>query len=127
MILSYLGIERDEASIRRILGTKRYGTPSSAIEKLRSLNVEVTYQSWPVAELLSTLETGIPMIVFVRTIFLEYYQEDFAHALVVVGAVSGQRFTVLDPAQATGPTDVSWDGLLAAWSEFDYHGAVLKT
>lgn len=66
------------------------------------------------------------MIVSVRTGFLDYYyQADFAHALVVVGAIQNDRFWVLDPFQTTGPLPVSWDGLLAAWSEFDYQGAVL--
>ncbi len=71
------------------------------------------------------LESGQPVIVFVRTGFLDYCHEDFAHALVIVGAVQDQRFWVHDPAQSTGPVTVSWIGLLAAWSEFDYQGAVL--
>ena len=125
MVLSYLDMEQDEASLRQMLGTKRYGTPSFAIERLSSGNLQVIYQEWSVAELLSMLEAGQPVIVFVRTSFLDDYQEDFAHALVVVGAVQDQHFWVQDPFRSTGPVTVSWDGLLAAWSEFDYQGAVL--
>ena len=126
MILTHLGFEQDEASICRILATKNYGTPSSAIERLNDSDIEVVYQEWSAAELLLMLEAGHPVIVFVRTIFLDYCQEDFAHALVVVGAATNQRFWVQDPAQPIGPIDVSWDGLLAAWSEFDYQGAILR-
>ena len=126
MVLSYLGLERDEADISQILGAKKYGTPSFAIERLSDPDIEVIYQEWSVAELLAMLDAGHPVIVFVRTIFLDYYQEDFAHALVIVGAALDQHFSVQDPAQLTGPLNVSWDGLLAAWSEFDYQGAVLQ-
>lgn len=126
MILNYLGVQSDEVSLSKILGTKPYGTPSFAIKRLRNSDIEVIYQEWSVAELSLMLEAGHPVIVFVRTVFLDYYQEDFAHALVIVGIVSGQRFKVQDPAQSIGPLDVSWDGLLAAWSEFDYQGAVLQ-
>jgi ABC-type bacteriocin/lantibiotic exporter with double-glycine peptidase domain len=125
MVLSYLDMEQDEASLRQTLGTKRYGTPSFAIERLSSANLQVIYQEWSVAELLSMLEAGQPVIVFVRTSFLDDYQEDFAHTLVVVGAVQDQHFWVQDPFRSTGPVTVSWDGLLAAWSEFDYQGAIL--
>ena len=126
MALSYLGLERDEVGISQNLGTKKYGTPSFAIERLSDQDIQVIYQEWSVAELLSMLDAGHPVIVFVRAVFLDYCQEDFAHALVIVGAVPDQRFWVQDPAQPTGPMNVSWDGLLAAWSEFDYQGAVLQ-
>ena len=127
MLLSYLGSERDEAGIAQILGTKTYGTPSSAIERLGGSHIEVVYQQWSTAELSLMLEAGNPLIAFVRTIFLGYYQEDFAHALVVIESEPDQYFRVQDPAQSTGPTKVSWDGMLAAWAEFDYYGAVLRT
>ncbi len=34
MVLSYLELERDEADLSQILGTKKYGTPSFATERL---------------------------------------------------------------------------------------------
>ncbi len=37
-----------------------------------------------------------------------------------------QQFWVNDPAQSTAPLVVSLDGLLAAWREFDYQGAVVQ-
>ena len=125
MVLSYLGLEQTEAQISQVLGTKEYGAPSFAIQRLTGPELQVIYREWSVSELLATLAARQPLIVFVRTGFLDYYQEDFAHALVVIGAVQDQRFWVHDPAQSTGPTAVSWHGLLAAWSEFNYRGAVL--
>lgn len=125
MVLAYLGMEYAEDEISRILGTKEFGTPSFAIQKLTRLQLQVVYREWSVAELLSTLDAGQPIIVFVRTGFLDYWQEDFAHAVVVVGATQDKQFWVHDLAQSKGPLTVLWDGLLAGWAEFGYRGAVL--
>jgi hypothetical protein len=126
MVLAHLGHAQDEAHIARTLGAKPYGTPSFAIEKLNDSAIQVIYQQWSTSELSQMLVAGYPVIVFVRTIFLDYYQEDFDHALVVIECVPGQHVQVHDPAQPTGPTAASWDGFLAAWSEFDYYGAVIR-
>ena len=126
MVLAHLGHVQDEACIAHTLGTKPYGTPSFAIEKLNDSDILVVYQQWSTADLSQMLDAGYPVIVFVRTIFLDYYQDDFAHALVVIECVPGRHVRVHDPGQASGPTVVSWNGFLAAWSEFDYYGAVIR-
>lgn len=125
MVLAYLGIKRSEAQVRKALGAEAWGTPTFAIQRLASAKLEIIYREWSIAELLSTLTAGQPVIVFVRTGFLGYYSEDFAHALVVVGASPEQQFWVHDPGQPSGPIIVAWDGLLAAWAEFGYRGAAL--
>ena len=71
------------------------------------------------------LGAGQPAILFVRTGFLGYWHKDVAHAIVVVGAEEDQQFWLHDPALPTGPVDVSWDELLAAWAEFGYRGAAI--
>jgi ABC-type bacteriocin/lantibiotic exporter with double-glycine peptidase domain len=124
MVLAYLGINRSESEISYILGTKSWGTPSFAIERLTSLKIKVIYQEWSTAELVATLEIGRPVIAFIRTGFLDHYEEDFAHAIVIIGG-QDQQVWIHDPAKSKGPVAVSWNGLLAAWSEFDYRGAVL--
>ena len=125
MVLAYLGIQLTEAEISQVLGTQVWGTPSPAIRLLASLSLNVVYQAWSSAELDANIKANQPMIIFVRTGFMDYYQEDFAHAVVVVGLEQDQQFWVQDPQQPTGPNSLSWNGLLAAWSEFDYFGAVL--
>ena len=86
----------------------------------------MVYGVWSIPQLLSALDAGQPVILFVRTGFLDYWQEDVAHAIVVVGVTEGQQFWLHDPALPTGPLIVSWDGLLAAWAEFSYRGAALS-
>jgi len=77
-----------------------------------------------VAQLLTALESQHPIIAFVRTAFLDHWEQDVAHTVVIVGAQIDEHFWLHDPAQPKGPVSVSWDGLLAAWAEFGYRGAM---
>ena len=126
MVLAYLGLERTEAEIAKVLGTREFGTPGFAIQRLRSWGLQVDFGTWTETELLSALAAKQPVIAFVKTGFLDYWQEDFAHAIVVVGASSDQQFWVNDPDRSQAPLMVSLNGLWAAWGEFSYQGAVLK-
>lgn len=127
MLLAYLGIERSEAEVGQMLGAQEYGTPSFAIQRLLvALGVQVTYRQWSLPELTAALTSKQPVIIFVRTGFLDHWTKDVAHAVVIVGVEKGQRFWINDPARERAPLAVSWDGLLAAWAEFDYRGATLS-
>jgi ABC-type bacteriocin/lantibiotic exporter with double-glycine peptidase domain len=126
MALAYLGIERSEVEVSRVLGAQEYGTPSFAIQRLVDLDVQVTYRQWSLTEFVAALTDKQPVIIFVRTGFLDHWTKDVAHAVVVVGIEEGQRFWINDPAREEGPLAVSWDGLLAAWAEFDHRGATLS-
>jgi len=125
MVLANLAIDLSEEEISRIIGASDFGTPSFAIQKLATLNLQVDYREWTVPALLSALTEHKPVIIFVRTGFMDYWESDFAHAIIVVGAILDERFWVYDPAQADSPLSVSWDGLLAAWAEFGYRGATI--
>ncbi len=125
MVLDLVGLKHSEREIGAILGSQDFGTPSFAVLRLTTLGLALDYREWSVSQLLALLQSNIPLIVFVRTAFLEYWKLDVAHALVVVGAVENHHWLVHDPAFPTGPTTVSWDGLLAAWAEFSYRGAAI--
>jgi len=101
MVLAYLGIERTESEVSQVLGAQEFGTPSFAIQRLAEPGLQVIYREWSVSELLSALAAKQPVIVFVRTGFLDYWQEDFAHAVVIVGAIqiSNSGFTILPGQQ----------------------------
>lgn len=126
MILAHLGMNMPEAEVAKTLGAKPFGTPSFAINKLRDLGLIIDYREWSVAEVVSALDKNKSVLIFVRTGFLEYWQEDVAHALIIVGLELERHFWVNDPAQLDAPVSVSWDGLLAAWAEFGYRGATLS-
>ncbi len=125
MVLSHLGLHAGEDEVGRWLGSHEYGTPSYAVLRLTRRDLQVTFKEWSVPQLLAALNEGIPVIAFVRTAFLDYWTEDVAHAVVVVGAIEHQQFSIHDPARADGPVWISWDGLLAAWAEFNYRGAAI--
>lgn len=59
-------------------------------ETMTALQLHVEYRSWSVVDVLGAIRSGTPIIAFVRTQFLDYWQEDVAHAVVIVGAVSSQ-------------------------------------
>lgn len=126
MVVAHLGIALSEAEINQALGARDFGTPSFAIQKLASLGFQVIYREWSIPQTVDTLRDGTPIIVFVRTAFLEYWGRDVAHAVVLVDVEENQRFWLYDPALSAGPTAVSWDGLLAAWAEFGYRGALIS-
>jgi len=126
MVLAYLGLERSEDEVSQVLGAQEFGTPSFAVRRLMAWGLQTTYREWSISHLLAVLGSGQPVILFVRTGFLDYWQRDVAHAVVVVGARADQQFWLHDPALPTGPRGVSWDGFLAAWAEFGCRGATIS-
>lgn len=127
MVLTYLGDHLSEAEVSQALEAHDFGAPSFAIQKLSTLGFHVDYREWSLPQMLELLQAGTPLIIFVRTAFLEYWTKDVAHALLLVSAEPGQSFVVHDPALPTGPLTVSWNGLLAAWAEFGYRGAAVSS
>ena len=126
MVLAYLDMSRSETAIQRLLGTRFIGTPSFAVKRLSQWGLKVTYREWSVSQLLEALQNDQPVILFVRTGFLDHWQYDVAHAVVVSGYEENRQFWMHDPALATGPIAVSWQGVLAAWAEFGCRGAVIQ-
>jgi ABC-type bacteriocin/lantibiotic exporter with double-glycine peptidase domain len=126
MILSGQGLQHSEAEITKIIGAQAHGAPSYSVMRLQSPRLHVEYRSWSIVDVLSAIRSGTPAIAFVRTQFLDYWQEDVAHAVVIVGAEPEEMFWVHDPMLATGPVTTLWNGLLAGWAEFSYRGATLR-
>lgn len=127
MVLAHLGLERSENDVSHVLGAQPFGTPSFAVRRLGAWGLDVVYREWTIPQLLSVLEAEQPIILFVRTGFLDYWQQDVAHAVVIVGVEEKQRFWLYDPALSAGPVKASWNGLLAAWAEFGYRGAIISS
>jgi hypothetical protein len=86
MILAGQGLQRSEAEITKIIGAQAHGAPSFSVMRLQSSRLRVEYRSWSVIDVLNAIGSGTPIIAFVRTQFLDYWQEDVAHAVVIVGA-----------------------------------------
>jgi ABC-type bacteriocin/lantibiotic exporter with double-glycine peptidase domain len=124
MVLAYLGDDRSEEQIAHAMGSYWYGTPASRITRLTSLGYKVTYEQTTLEQLRVYLEQQIPCIIFLRTGALPYWDQDVAHAVVLVGL---ERETVYwhDPELTTGPTSVDHSAFLLAWSDLDHYCATI--
>ncbi len=80
MMLAYLGVEMTEVEVSRVLGAQEFGAPSFAVQRLAALNLKVAYREWSISQLLEALEAKTPVLVFVRTAFLDHWTRDVAHA-----------------------------------------------
>ena len=125
MVLAYWGEVRHEADIAQQLGTKRHGTPISAVRRLaqdRRYDVELAVLSD--STLKSLLQNGIPVIVRVWTAMLPNWTVETSHVVVIVGYDDTGVF-VNDPGAAAHSLHVAWDAFLAAWAEFDETAVIL--
>jgi ABC-type bacteriocin/lantibiotic exporter with double-glycine peptidase domain len=125
MVLAFLGQEVSEAHLASFLQSPEFGTPSFYINRLVKWDYRVTYDSGNIAQLRRHLDAGNPCILFVYTGWLSCWDENLAHAIVVVGA-GGKSFYCHDPAFDEGPTTIVEDELVLAWSEFDYRYAMIE-
>ena len=127
MILSYLGIEKDETWLWKQLRAGQI-TPLFNVQNLATeLGLAVEIGSWrdDLTLFASYIELGLPVIIAVDADNADewpYYKD---HAVVVVG-YDDQHVFVNDPAQPTGAVEVEMNNFLLAWSSRDYAYAVIR-
>lgn len=119
MVLGYLGQDVGEAELAAQLGATVWGTPGQRLLRLDSPSLHVSFGPLTLLLVYDRLNAGIPVIALVRTAFLDYWQADLAHAVVVVG-YDEQHLLLDDPAFDDAPQHATPTGFLAAWGEFDY-------
>lgn len=124
MILLSLGDDSSESQLAQLLETEWYGTPASRIQRLAQRGYHITYEQTTLEQLQHYLQAAIPVIVFLRTGNLPHWQDDVAHAVVLIG-LTANTVGVHDPAHATGPDEIDRDAFLLAWSEMDYYCATI--
>ena len=124
MVLSYLGLPATEEEVAARLGSTPIGTSGRYLLRLQSASLSVEYGPLTLSLLKTELDQNRPVIVLVSSIFLDYWQIDTAHAVVVVGYDDDWLF-LNDPAFTDAPQTASVDGFLAAWGEFDYLAGVI--
>jgi ABC-type bacteriocin/lantibiotic exporter with double-glycine peptidase domain len=125
MVLAYLGDERDEEAIARLLEAEWYGVPASRVTRLSAWNYRVTYEQSTLEQLRQLVAQHIPIIIFLRTGALPGWTEDVAHAVVLVGLDADMAY-MHDPIGDTGPTPVTLNAFLLAWSDMDYYCATIQ-
>ena len=125
MVLSYLRIEADELSLSRRLGTGAGGTPTDNFAAVEIPGVSIIAQHMDVDRIRAFLHAGQPVVVYLYTEPLPYWEVVSAHAVVVVG-YEGNHFLVNDPMFEDAPKQIDTETFLKAWDMFDDFGIVIQ-
>jgi ABC-type bacteriocin/lantibiotic exporter with double-glycine peptidase domain len=125
MVLRYLGQEVSEAELAAQLGTTELGTPGNRLLRLSSSTLHVDFGPLTLSLVYNKLNAGTPIITLARTLFLDYWQADLAHAVVVVG-YDDEYLLLNDPEFEDAPQRATPDGFLAAWGEFDHLAGIIS-
>ncbi len=125
MALAAFGDERTEADLAIVLGSLGFGTPAKQIIRLSRLGYIIQYDSFDLVQLKIALDKGYQIIAFVSADFLPW--ADFAgfHAVAIVSVTNADVF-INDPALSDGPTQITHNGFLLAWEEFDNKAALIS-
>ena len=124
MVLAYLGHSIDESTLVKLLDTKPFGTAVRNIQRVSSLGFAVSLGSSALTNIRAALTSGNPVITFVMTGHLKYWQVNVPHAVVVVG-VDDENVYLDDPWFDVSPQVSPIDDYLAAWAEFDRLAATI--
>ncbi len=127
MILDHLGLTVRYADLLRLLQVRSFGAPAGNIRLLAQLGLTVTYSVTDLNGIVQLLDVGVPVIAFLRTGDLPYWQYSTDHAVVVVGYNDDtQQVYLNDPYARDACIAVSRGDFELAWSERDYHYATLS-
>ena len=124
MVLAHLGREMDEPELARLLKTRPFGTPADNVRLLSQLGCSIVFERGTEHDLRRWLDQGVPPIIFLKTDALPYWEDEDAHAVVLVGLTSDTAY-LNDPAFDAAPQAAPLEHFLLAWSEFDYEYAVI--
>ncbi len=126
MVLAFLGQPVDYSRLISKLKIKSFGAPATHIRLLTEWNLSVTYSVTDLTGLVSLLQAGLPVIVFLRTGDLPYWAYGTDHAVVVVGFDDAHLY-VNDPAFDIAPISISHGDFELAWLERDYYYATISS
>ncbi len=124
MVLIHLERGIEYGRLLHLLKIKSYGAPASNIRLLAQLDCAVTYGVTDMAGLENMLAQDQPVIVFVRTGELPYWDHNSDHAFVVVGYDENNIY-VNDPYFPDAPLTVPRGDFELAWIERDYYYALI--
>lgn len=127
-VLRSLGIEKSDAWLRNLLVAQSGDvTPFSNVQKLeQALGIVVElHRDGTVADFVSTIESGLPLLEAVDTNDPLYWPYCGDHAVVVIG-FDDEHVYVNDPAQSETGLAIGLLEFQLAWSFRDYQYAVIR-
>lgn len=122
MVLAYHGIDVSQKRIGRLLKITPMGIPYTRIKRLERLGVRINLDSGEEHVIRNAIDARYPLILFIKTGELSYWNEDSQHAIVVVG-YDDYSFYVNDPILDVGERPIPIDELMLAWVEYSYEYA----
>jgi hypothetical protein len=104
MMLEFAGFRADYPRLLRILGTTTIGTPHNHIQRLSGIypDLHLVYELGELEDIVSYINQGYPVGIFVDTRDLPYWYGSFGHAVVVFG-YSDDSFYLNDPEFSDTP------------------------
>jgi ABC-type bacteriocin/lantibiotic exporter with double-glycine peptidase domain len=107
MVLEYLYIRVEYARLLRLLHVGPIGTAFSNLTALEVLGVVVAVKNGNVSDIRQYLNSGLPVIVFLDTAALAYWNyEQTDHAAVVIG-INESEVLLNDPEFSNAPQTCS--------------------
>ena len=126
MVLEFIGHGTDYSRLLQLLRIRNFGAPAGNIRSIAQLGLSVTYSVTDIDGLLQMLDSGMPVIVFLRTGDLPYWPHQTDHAVVVVGYdTETQLIHLNDPYFDQAPITVPREFFELAWLERDYYYATI--
>jgi ABC-type bacteriocin/lantibiotic exporter with double-glycine peptidase domain len=122
MVLEYLHIPIRYERLYKLLRAQPFGTPFRNVRFLKSLDLSITVRDGDFDALLKYVEIGLPVIAYVDTIELPYWnRQSTDHAIVIVGLdIDEQVIYVNDPFFDDAPQKLAIERFESAWLEKEY-------
>lgn len=124
IMLAYLGRPVAYERLIQVLGTRRFGTPAENVLRLEQLGIKVTLTELSLAEISEHLQNQRPVMAFVNTADLPYWNTRTDHVVVVVG-MDEHTVYLNDPYFVEAPQPVSRAAFELSLLRFDYRCAIL--
>lgn len=124
MILDYLHISAEYDSLLRTLRIGPAGAPYRNLRLLEPLGVQVLISQGSLGVLQAYLADSLPVIAFVATKELSYWDQAAHHAVVVIG-MDASHIYLDDPAFSDAPKAVELGEFDLAWLEMNEYYAVI--
>ena len=129
MALGHLGIEIDEARLRKILRVGAEFTPFYHLRYLERLGLSISrVEQGDVSAFEAFIESGLPVLVAIKTLDWPHWGEIVTeHAVVVVGIDQLHDLIYInDPFFAEAPFEMSLRLFEIGWEEKDRQYAVIS-
>ena len=125
MVAATFGHELTEQEIGQVMGSYGFGTPAGHLSRLRRFGYRVEQGNMDLFRLQEALDRRQKPILFVAAEQLPWADFSGLHPLVLT-EMTVKALQVLDPAQATGPTELSRQDFLRSWQPYHQLAAILS-